>query len=221
VVYDRIQKVNQIQIRIIDNTNDYMRKIHSAILILSEMVDDLIDNNSENIQDKLNQISQFEREGEDMKNYLFDELATPDLFLRRGDFMRLVITINQIVDKIEGTAYRVKRCKNWKINDKVGAQVKKIMETLIKQIRITKEMIFTLTQNPKETLKRVKNVYALEQDIDKLRRDLMEELFDLDIDTKTLMQARDLLDGLENISNLSENVADATRIIAVGRRGAP
>ena len=81
------------------------------------------------------------------------------------------------------------------------------MEILIKQIRATKEMIFSLTQNPKETLKKVNKIYEFEQEIDEVRRKLMEELFDLEIDPITLIKARDLLQGLEDISNQTRRLS--------------
>lgn len=221
MVYNRIQKINQAQMGIIDQTIDYVRKVHSAILVLAEMIDNLIDKKSQSFEDKVKEISKFEQEGENMKHELLDELSKRDVFFRRGDFMRLIITLNQIMDKIEGTAFRVERFSKWNIESGVGGSIKNIVALLIKQLGTLKEMVFTLTQSTSETLKKVQIVYELEQDIDKIRRELLERLFNLDIDYKTFIKTRDLLDGLEDIANLAEHVADATRIIAVARRGAP
>ncbi|MHA1786388.1 MAG: DUF47 domain-containing protein [Candidatus Helarchaeota archaeon] len=212
-------QISKAEMRILDDLIDYVRGISSSTIKLNEILNSWFENKITMIEDSLNELDVMETQSNELKHHLLSEISTQDLSLRRGDFMRLILSMSNIVDEIGGTGYRIKFLSNWKCDEKIKKMLKVINEKLILLVKTIKEIVFQLSKNTSEAINKVDSVSKGEREIDAIRRDLMEYAYSLDLDFKTLLKLRDLINHYENIADHCEITGDLCRIIAVARRG--
>ena len=207
------------EIKALDDMQDYMRLVFSAIKELSLMVDDWADNKINSLKGHLDKITELESKAEDSKRILLDKLSEAEGMLHREELMRLVMSIDEIVDVTEGTGYRITSISDWKIETKTKDLLQKMMNQVIEIMSTLKTVIFILTQNAEKAIKETENVSKIEREIDKTRRKIMDHVYSLNLDFRMVLKMRDLVNHMEEIADLTEGVADAARILGVSRRG--
>ncbi|MFX0133867.1 MAG: DUF47 domain-containing protein [Candidatus Hodarchaeota archaeon] len=207
------------EMRALDDMQDYMRIVFSTIKELGLMLDDWIDKKTDSLDKHLSKITELESKAENLKRILLDKLSESEGLLHRGDLMRLVMKIDEIVDMAEGAGYRIKSVSDWKMDSQTKKLLHDMMAKVIEIMNTLKKVIFILTQNAEKAIKETENIGKIERVIDKCRRNLMDHLYSLDLDFRITLRMRDLINRIEEIADLVEGVADSARIIGVTRRG--
>jgi len=207
------------EVKALDALQDHLRYVVNSITELRNLIEDWISKKNENMEIHIEELERIEKQANTIKWKILDELSEAETMLHREDFMRLVMTIDEIVDYAEGTGHRVIFLMEWCPDEKSISYIKEMMDALFKMIKTLRESIFILTQNTDKSIKIAQKIYDIEREIDKLHRNMIKHIFSLDIDYKTLLLISNLIEHLENIADIMENVTDAIRIIAVARRG--
>ncbi|NVM55849.1 MAG: DUF47 family protein [Candidatus Helarchaeota archaeon] len=207
------------EMKALDILQDHLRQVLASIKELRSLVDDWIDNKTEDIEAHIEKLGNIENQANKIKWRILDQLSKAETMLHREDFMRLVMTIDEIVDYAEGTGHRVAILSSWKPDEKSSSYVREIMDALFKMIMTLRESIFVLTQNSENSINIAREIYKLERNIDTLHRDMTKHVYTLDIDHKTFSLALNFIDHLEDMADIGEAVTDAIRIIAVARKG--
>ncbi|NVM05001.1 MAG: DUF47 family protein [Candidatus Helarchaeota archaeon] len=207
------------ELRVLDEMQDYMRLVFSTIKELGLMLDDWIAKKTDSLNKRLKKITELESKAEDLKRIILDKLSEAEGLLHRGDLMRLVMKIDEIVDVAEGAGYRIKSVSNWKMDSRTKDLLLDMMSKVTEIMNTLKKVMFILTQNAQKAIKETEYVSKIEREIDQCRRKLMDHLYSLDLDFRITLRMRDLINRIEEIADLTEGVADAARIIGVTRRG--
>ena len=212
-------QISPAESRVLDDLIDYVRGINGSTRKLNKMLNLWFDGKSGEMQDALKELLEMEQSSNELKHHLFNEISSQVLNIRRGDFMRLILSMSNITDEIGGTGYRIKFLSDWPCDKKVQEALTKINEKIITLIKTLKDIIFQLGKNTADAIKKVDILGNGEREIDVLRRDLMDYIYSIDIDYKTFIKIRDLINHYENIADNCEISGDLCRIIAVARRG--
>ncbi|MHA1300548.1 MAG: DUF47 domain-containing protein [Candidatus Helarchaeota archaeon] len=207
------------EMKALDNMQDYMRIVFSAIKELSVMLDEWFGKKTKSLDKKLSKLTELESKAEDLKRIILDELSEAEAMLHREDFMRLVMSIDEIVDVTEGTGYRIKSVSDWEPDPRTREILQEMMNKVIEIMNSLKTVLFILTQNAEQAIKGTEKISSIERDIDNIRRKLIDHIYSLDLDFKLVLKMRDLINHIEELADLTERVADSARIIGVARRG--
>ncbi len=211
--------VSRQEMKALDILQDHLRQVLASIKELRSAVDDWINGNGEKIDVYIDQLGELENQANTIKWKILDELSGADTMLHREDFMRLVMTIDEIVDYAEGTGHRLAILTDWKPDEKSISFIREMMDALFKMMMTLRESIFVLTQNLENSITIASEIYDLERNIDKLHRNMTKHIYSLDINHKILSFALGFIDHLEEMADIGEKVTDAIRIIAVARKG--
>jgi uncharacterized protein Yka (UPF0111/DUF47 family) len=213
---------NHLETKALDMLNDYIREVYNRLIKkLALMVDALIDGDIDKIESELSALLKIESETIDLKNELLGLISEAEGMMHRGDLMRLVMLVAQLADSSTGLGYRIQAASSWK-PDKVSIEkMKAMMEKVDKSIKLVRESIFVLPQNAGKSMTITKNVENIEREIDELQRDFVQYIYDLNLDFKEILRIRDFIIRLEEISDISADVADSIRVLAVSRYGVP
>jgi predicted phosphate transport protein (TIGR00153 family) len=207
------------EMKALDMLQDHLREVLSAIKELRNSIDVWIEGKPDEIESHVKSLQEIESKANTIKWKILNELSQAETMLHREDFMRLVMTIDEIVDYAEGTAYRVGILKAWKPDEKSISFIREMMDKLFQMMMTLRESIFVLTQNSEKSMNIAQNIYDIEREIDNLERNMTKHIYSLNIDHRILLQVLNFIDHLEDMADIAENVTDAIRIIAVARKG--
>ncbi|HUX99694.1 MAG TPA: DUF47 family protein [Candidatus Deferrimicrobium sp.] len=207
------------EMKALDMLQDHLREVLASIKELRNAIDVWTEGKTESIEPHVEKLQEIENKANTIKWKILNELSQAETMLHREDFMRLVMTIDEIVDYAEGTGHRVGILKSWKPDEKSINFIKEIMDKLFQMMMTLRESIFVLTQNSENSITIAQNIYDMEREIDKLERNMTKHIYSLNIDHKILLQALSFIDHLEEMADITEKVTDAIRIIAVARKG--
>jgi predicted phosphate transport protein (TIGR00153 family) len=207
------------EMKALDMLQDHLREVLSAIKELRNSIDVWIEGKPDEIESHVKSLQEIESKANTIKWKILNELSQAETMLHREDFMRLVMTIDEIVDYAEGTAYRVGILKAWKPDEKSISFIREMMDKLFQMMMTLRESIFVLTQNSEKSMNIAQNIYDIEREIDNLERNMTKHIYSLNIDHRILLQVLNFIDHLEEMADIAENVTDAIRIIAVARKG--
>ncbi|MFX1293476.1 MAG: DUF47 domain-containing protein [Promethearchaeota archaeon] len=203
----------------LDALQDHLRYVVNSIKELRDLVEDWIERNSDRIDSHIEKLEEIEDLANKIKWKILDELSEAETMLHREDFMRLVMTIDEIVDYAEGTGHRITFLSRWQPDTKSISYIRKILDALSEMIASLRESLFVLTQSTENSMNIACGIYDIERKIDKLHRNMIQHVYSLDIDSKMLFLASNFIEHLEEMADIMEKVTDAIRIIAVARKG--
>ncbi|WXG40907.1 MAG: DUF47 family protein [Candidatus Freyarchaeum deiterrae] len=204
---------------VLEIIQDHIRKILSAVKELAPFLEAWLNENENEMDELLSKISQSEKEADEIKLTLLDELSVAATLIQREDMMRLVLTADEIADYAEGTAFRLKGLKNWKPEGYLTEDLRNLVNTMINAVETLRESIFTIVEDAQRAQKVAEEVDKIERFMDQIHRATEQSLFELDIDYKTLIRLLNIVTSLEDAVDTAGKAADAVRIIAVARLG--
>jgi len=203
----------------LDMYQDHIRKVVTAVKELSLMVEDWINNEWESIEQRLEKISSMEKEADEIKRALLDEVSKAATLIQREDLMRLSLIADEIADYADATSFRLSHLRDWRPQGKLANMFRELIEWVVKSVEKLREAIFMLPQNVEKAIKIAEEVDESERKVDALQRSIVHMLYNLDISAKTLIKVIDFVRHIEEIADIAEDAADAVRIIAVGKLG--
>ena len=207
------------EMKMLDTLQDHLRYVLDSIKELQDLIENWLNGNIESIQEHIEKLQDIEDQANKIKWKLLDEISEAETMLHQQDYMRLILTIDEIVDYAEGTGHRVAMLQSWEPDPTSASFIRSMTDALFKMISTLRETIFVFTQNIEKSQKIARAIYDIERDIDRLHREMLTHVFSLDLDYKTLYIAANFTDHLEQMADIVENVTDAIRIIAVARTG--
>ncbi len=203
--------------RVLDMYQDHIRKVVTAVKELALMVEDWMNDKWETIEKRLEKISHLEREADEIKRALLDEVSKAATLIQREDLMRLSLIADEIADYADATSFRLSHLRDWRPQGELANMFKELVEGVVKSVEKFREAIFILPQNAEKAIKIAEEVDESERKVDTLQRNIVHTLYNLELDAKTLIKVIDFVEHVEEIADLAEDAADAVRIVAVAR----
>lgn len=195
---------------------------HAGVVLQSAkqlrmMIEDWLEGRKDRMREHFDKLAQFEREADNIKRSLLDELSVSETMLRRSDFFRLVMTTDDIADICEATAWDLTGLEDYKPGSNLRDLFKPMLEPLSEGVLKLREAILLLAQNSHRSVDIAIGVDAAERAVDEAHRKLLRGLYKSGLDMLVLLRVKDLAQHLEEVSDATEDAADAVRIIAVAR----
>jgi predicted phosphate transport protein (TIGR00153 family) len=207
------------EMKTLDTLQDHLRCVMDSVKELGSLIENWLKGNKASIKTHIEKLETIEDQANKIKWKLLDDISEAETMLRQQDYMRLVLTIDEIVDYAEGTSHRISMLEAWEPDPTSATYIRDMMDALSKMISTLREVVFVLTQNMETSQKMARTIYDIERDIDRLHRAMLKHVFSLNLDYKTLYIAANFTDHLEQMADIVESVTDAIRIIAVARKG--
>ncbi len=199
-------------------SQDHARVISSAVKELSQLIDDWIAGDAEQVRERHNRISKFEKEANNIKWSLLDELSTATTLICREDLMRLVLETDMIADNVEAVAYKISISGNMNLPSTILNDFKKMMETVVVTMDKLRECIIALDQNIDKAAQLSKQVDETEEQTDAIHRALMKDILEEVNDYKKMYKISNIIEQLEETSDQIKSSADMVRILTMSIR---
>ncbi len=205
---------------LVSKTIIHLEKVISTVEALKGMVYDYSSLDKFGLQAYFDEINRNEHEADKIKREIMRQLRLGLLHpLDREDILRLVTTADGIAAYSKATARRivVYRRLGFEIPEDIYVELKRIMDKTLEASRSLYNAVRGLNESVDESLLLVEDVEEKEEEIDELRMDALEKLFNLCVDRfdARCMLLKEIIDDMENISDRCEDTGDVVRIIAV------
>jgi uncharacterized protein Yka (UPF0111/DUF47 family) len=149
------------------------------------------------------------QKADEMKKQFVRELFSMGPVLsHKEDFYALVSNIGEIVDSIDGAAFRI---ANFKLDKNTIGYLEDIYEMakiLFDQINALRECIYMMSYNPNQVISSSEKVLEYEAIMDDIYRRLIVEVFHQKYNPIDLFKVMEISTRLENASDTSEKIVD-------------
>ncbi|MEM0123379.1 MAG: DUF47 family protein [Conexivisphaerales archaeon] len=139
------------------------------------------------------------------------------MIMNKEDIMRAAYEIEELVDLIDGTAFRVKQVSS-KVIRKAGIEsdITQLLDKLVEIVIKMNEMVRVLQMNSEKASELLPAVETSENEIDQIYRQILLNVFEGVSDIKFLILIKDILERLDRIADLSLSIADNIVIVSIG-----
>lgn len=192
---------------------DMLAKISENVILGAKALEDLL-NNYENIEEKAKKILDIEHEGDILVHEIIETLnrtfITP---IDREDIHSLTSQMDDVLDYIEATADRFLL---YKIN-KPTPDVLRMTKIVVEAIREVNKAIMELKdlKRPRRILDRCIEVNRLENEGDKISREIFAKLFESTNNTIDVIKWKEIYEHLEMATDKCEDVANTIESVVV------
>lgn len=170
------------------------------------------------LRENYNKICVVEEEADGIKKELIEQLTrSAPAFLYREDFFRFVTASDELVELAQSFTRQLVRISESRFSPLLLDSFEPILTKILEEYDRLREAIMVLPHNPKRVLDLVSIVHNIESKIDEMYHDVEFKLFIEIEDVRKLMLYRDLLNLLENLSDLIEDASDDLRVLALHR----
>jgi len=139
------------------------------------------------------------------------------MIMNKEDIMRAAYEIEELVDLIDGTAFRVKQVDVKSVKKAgIDADISQLLDKLVEIVIKMNEMVRVLQMNSEKASELLPAVETAENEIDQIYRQLLLNAFQNVNDIKFLILIKDILERLDRIADLSLSIADNIVIVSIG-----
>lgn len=192
---------------------DESRKSVDAVRQLSQMMF-----NDSGREDSHSKIEQIRLDIKGSRRALTRGLAEMgSMIMNKEDIMRAAYEIEELVDLIDGTAFRVKQVDIKSVRKAgIDADISQLLDKLVEIVIKMNEMVRVLQMNSEKASELLPAVETAENEIDQIYRQLLLNVFGSVNDIKFLILIKDILERLDRIADLSLSIADNIVIVSIG-----
>ncbi len=204
---------------LVSKTIKHLEIVRDEVKALREMINFLVTGEIDKAVDTFDTVNDLEHRADSLKRDIMRELRMGFLHpLDREDILKLIVTADDIAAYTKATARRIVILKKigGKTPGKVLDYLHQIVEETVNAVEMLYKAVQSLVVNIDETLALVDKIEEIEEEIDEIRMNALEELYNycrenLSIDCLLL---KEIIDDAENISDRAEDTGDILRIIA-------
>ena len=151
---------------------------------------------------------------DEMKKQFVRELFSMGPILpQKEDFYGLVSHIGEIVDSIDGAAFRIANFRLDKNTQRYIDEIYEMTQILFNQINALRECIYMLSYNPSQVISLSDKVLEYEDVMDSVYRKLIVDVFHRNYNPMDLLKVLEISTRLENAADTCEKVVD--RLIGI------
>lgn len=209
---------NEAYRKAIDLIIEHSRKVREALQLMVNAIHFFSSSKYVELKESYNRITAIEEEGDIIKRELIEQLTrSAPAFLYREDFLKFVTESDELIEIVQSLTRQLVKISDSKFTSLSLNFLEPILAEILEEYDRLKEAIMVLPYNPKRVLDLVVAVHNIESKIDGLYHDIEFKLFVEVEDIRKLMLYRDLLNLLENLSDMIEKVSDDLRVLALHR----
>ena len=197
-----------------------MKKIVDTVESMNVAIQGFIDMDEKRIDKGYNESFKNEREADEIKKKILDELAKGIFHpINRDAMIRLTMTADEIAANAKAAARKLSFMDSKKIHVELREIIKLMAAELVKIVSKTFEAFVALMDNPKTAIAISHEVERIEEQVDDIRTEqLVPEtlVWNRRIqDISLVLLLKEITDNMEGIADICEDVSDIIRLIAI------
>ncbi|MEL9996922.1 MAG: DUF47 family protein [Sulfolobales archaeon] len=172
------------------------------------------------IQEMFNKVFNYEREADNVKRSIFEELSNGFIHpIDRDEIVRLVLATDDIAAYLKAASRRALLVDPKIIDYEIKIYALTMCEKVLNAVGLLKEAVRSLPTEPNKALAIANDVERIEEEIDDIRMRALERVlrFCNHTEVSACIIAKEIIDSLENSADRCEDTADVIRVLAVLR----
>ncbi|MEW6043914.1 MAG: DUF47 family protein [Thermoproteota archaeon] len=163
------------------------------------------------------QISSIEEEVENLRRKITREVAdVGGLIMNRENLLNTAYTMDEIAGYITGIAFKLSNIKPSTLKAaKIDEDISALIELLVDEVYKLNEIVRGLNTNTANAIELAQETQKIEREIDRKYRMAVIKALDEISNTKELMLVKDVIQGIEEMSDKCQQVSDSFILLAL------
>jgi hypothetical protein len=196
---------------------DEINRILNASRELATLTDSLMKKDKKGIKNTLEQISTIEEEVENLRRKITREVAdVGGLIMNRENLLNTAYTMDEIAGYITGIAFKLSNVKITTLkSSKLDKDISELISLVVDEVYKLNEIIRSLNTNTANAIELAQETQTIEREIDIKYRDATIKLLNEVKDPKELLLIKDVIEGIEEMSDKCQRVSDSFILLAL------
>ena len=196
---------------------DEINRILNASRELGTLTDSLMKKDKKAIKNTLEQISTIEEEVENLRRKITRDVAdVGGLIMNRENLLNTAYTMDEIAGYITGIAFKLSNVKITTLkSSKLDKDISELISLVVDEVYKLNEIIRSLNTNTANAIELAQETQTIEREIDIKYRDATIKLLNEVKDPKELLLIKDVIEGIEEMSDKCQRVSDSFILLAL------
>ena len=196
---------------------DEINRILNASRELGTLTDSLMKKDKKAIKNTLEQISTIEEEVENLRRKITREVAdVGGLIMNRENLLNTAYTMDEIAGYITGIAFKLSNVNIATLkSSKLDKDISELISLVVDEVYKLNEIIRSLNTNTANAIELAQETQTIERQIDIKYRDATIKLLNEVKDPKELLLIKDVIEGIEEMSDKCQRVSDSFILLAL------
>jgi predicted phosphate transport protein (TIGR00153 family) len=196
---------------------DEINRILNASRELGTLTESLMKKDKKAIKNTLEQISTIEEEVENLRRKITREVAdVGGLIMNRENLLNTAYTMDEIAGYITGIAFKLSNVKISTLkSSKLDKDISELISLVVDEVYKLNEIIRSLNTNTANAIELAQETQTIEREIDIKYRDATIKLLNEVTDPKELLLIKDVIEGIEEMSDKCQRVSDSFILLAL------
>ena len=196
---------------------DEINRILNASRELGTLTDSLMKKDKKAIKNTLEQISTIEEEVESLRRKITREVAdVGGLIMNRENLLNTAYTMDEIAGYITGIAFKLSNVKITTLkSSKLDKDIAGLISLVVDEVYKLNEIIRSLNTNTANAIELAQETQTIEREIDIKYREATIKLLNEVKDPKELLLIKDVIEGIEEMSDKCQRVSDSFILLAL------
>ena len=196
---------------------DEINRILNASRELGTLTDSLMKKDKKAIKNTLEQISTIEEEVENLRRKITREVAdVGGLIMNRENRLNTAYTMEEIAGYITGIAFKLSNVKITTLkSSKLDKDIAELISLVVDEVYKLNEIIRSLNTNTANAIELAQETQTIEREIDIKYREATIKLLNEVKDPKELLLIKDVIEGIEEMSDKCQRVSDSFILLAL------
>ena len=196
---------------------DEINRILNASRELGTLTESLMKKDKKGVKNTLEQISTIEEEVENLRRKITREVAdVGGLIMNRENLLNTAYTMDEIAGYITGIAFKLSNVKIATLkSSKLDKDISELISLVVDEVYKLNEIIRSLNTNTANAIELAQETQTIEREIDIKYRDATIKLLNEVTDPKELLLIKDVIEGIEEMSDKCQRVSDSFILLAL------
>jgi len=190
---------------------DEINRILNASRELGTLTESLMKKDKKAVKNTLEQISTIEEEVENLRRKITREVAdVGGLIMNRENLLNTSYTMDEIAGYITGIAFKLSNVNIATLkSSKLDKDISELISLVVDEVYKLNEIIRSLNTNTANAIELAQETQTIERQIDIKYREATIKLLDQVKDPKELLLIKDVIEGIEEMSDKCQKVSDS------------
>ncbi len=203
--------------QIISYLQDLSRMVVEITGLLVKLIDGVISGSQEELIELYMRIKEVDSSVANLQKTIMNEIIKLRPFLPNSvAIYELVAKVGDVVDGIDGAAYRLVYLNLSTLNRWELDLLYKIAETLFQEVDAFREAIYLMGYNPTALREAIERIFEHETEVDKVYRAALSEVFRKESKARNIIKWLEISERLESAADTVERVADILVTFLIG-----
>ena len=196
---------------------DEINRILNASRELGTLTESLMKKDKKAVKNTLEQISTIEEEVENLRRKITREVAdVGGLIMNRENLLNTSYTMDEIAGYITGIAFKLSNVNIATLkSSKLDKDISELISLVVDEVYKLNEIIRSLNTNTANAIELAQETQTIERQIDVKYREATIKLLDQVKDPKELLLIKDVIEGIEEMSDKCQKVSDSFILLAL------